>query len=107
MRVARDIRPAADSGNRYSAFRIGSLKPMYVPELMPINASMVALNSGMVRSHSTEVRKIPSKRFFHHRDTDVPPLCPLCLCGESLLRAFMKTSQFPVRWADAARAHRR
>ncbi len=34
---------------------------MYVPELIPISASMVALNSGIVRSHRTEIRKTPPR----------------------------------------------
>lgn len=51
----------SDSRPPASDPRIGNLNPMYVPELMPISASIVALNSGIVRSQNTAVRKIPPR----------------------------------------------
>src|SRR5205814_2260490 len=45
----------------------GSLNPKYVPELIPINASNVALNSRIVRSQITDVVNTPLKTIVHRR----------------------------------------
>ena len=59
------ILPSAPSRRRRrnsrSSLLIGSLKPMYVPELMPISASIVALNSGMVRYHEHRGQEDPAE----------------------------------------------